>query len=110
MAHLSKLSPSGNKSIELTFDREIHFGPFLFTIATRGFEINRKIGTITDNVLWSGNEKYLVVVEVGFDSVKNKNFSDLLVINTTDGSVSQVIKKYGEIKPTSISDTGDVTY
>ncbi|WP_193192789.1 hypothetical protein [Microbulbifer taiwanensis] len=110
MAHLSMKSPSKNKSVYLTFKREIHFGPMLFNATFEGFKINEELDTITEDLCWSDDEHYLAVVEVSFDSVSKSNISRLKLIDTITGTVSTVDIRSGQIIPKSVSNTGDVKY
>ena len=90
MSHISIKSPSSNKAIELTFDRELHFGPFLFKVKPVGFFIKEVIDAITENVVWSDDNKYLVVVEVVHDNSSSKNISNLLLIDTDSGKTQKI--------------------
>ncbi len=103
-------SPSKKKSIELTFDREVHFGPFLFKAKLFGFNISEPLDTITENICWSNSEEYVAVVEVTYDNLTNENTSNLKVINTKAGSITNIDSRKGLIIPTSISNSGIVQY
>jgi len=108
MTNIYIQSPSKNKSIELTFDREIHFGPYLFKAKMIGFNITTTLDCITDNACWSNNEQYIAIVEVVYDLANDKNISNLKVINTKTGDIHLVDSKDGLIIPKSISNSGIV--
>ncbi len=110
MSQISIKSPSTNKSIELTFDREIHFGPYLFNAKMVGFNILETLDTITDSICWSNNDQYVAVVEIVYDSINDKNISNLKTINTKTGNVGLVVSKEGILVPKSISNSGIVRF
>lgn len=110
MAHLLKNSPSQSKSVKLTFEREIHFGPMLFNAAFEGFIVDANLDPITEDLCWSENERYLAVVEVSFDSDSKLNISKLKLVDTQTGAVKTVDTRNGQIVPKSVSNKGDISY
>ena len=48
MDTIIKNSPSGQKSLILTFEGELHFGPYLFSVKPKGFSVNAPIEIIGD--------------------------------------------------------------
>jgi len=110
MTQLIIKSPSNNKSIELVFDRELHFGPYLFKATMVGFKVLDTLDTITDSICWSDNDRYIAIVEVIYDDVNKKNISNLKLIDADTGMVTKIDSRDGQIVPKSISDSGVITY
>jgi len=110
MFHIEKKSPSQKIILKLTFDRELHFGPFIFSVEVEGFSPERRLGYITDDLCWSENERYLALVEIVFDPHNKNNTSNLNLVDTDTGIIKLVDSKAGLIKPNSVSNTGSIDY
>ena len=110
MSHVDKKSPSQTKVLKLTFDRELHFGPFVFSVEIEGFSLERKLGYITDDLCWSEDERFLALVEIIFNHDKNSNISNLNLVDAKVGTIKLVDSKNGLIKPKSVSNTGTILY
>lgn len=110
MNQIEKKSPSGSKSLILTYRGEIRFGPFLFSLETKGFELNKKFDLITDEFCWSKDDRCLALVEVKYDAATNKHTSFLWRVDISTGSMNLIASKAGRICPKKIDYLGGVEY
>ena len=110
MSQIFKMSQSKSKVLKLTFDRELHFGPFVFSVEIEGFTTERRLGDITEDLCWSDNERYLALVEIDFDAKNRTNISNLNLVDTETGSITLIKSKAGLIKPKAVSNKGDIDF
>jgi len=110
MNQIEKRSPSGKKSLLLTFKDELHFGPYLFSFEPQGFSIQDDIGFVTEEMVWSENDQYLALVEIQYKPECNLHTSLLKAVDTNSGTVQTIASRNGRLSPKSVSDKGDVAF
>jgi hypothetical protein len=106
MADLTIISNSGKLTIDLFFEGEMHFGPMYFKQRFVGFQPELTPSFITENIVWSLDDKYVALAEASanLDSMK------LLLINTANGSVKILDQCKGLLVPISVSNSGEVEF
>jgi hypothetical protein len=62
MQSVETVSPDRTKSLFLAYDGEARFGPEFFQVTTRGFSWPLGPSTIGEDVRWSADSKYVVVL------------------------------------------------
>lgn len=108
MHEVKKFSPSGGCQLELIYAGEVHFGPPYFSIVAKGFSLDPNLSPVTEEILWSPNEKYLCLVVIR--SSGQELMSELNLVSISTGTGTVIERRKGQITVNSVDDNGEVEY
>jgi len=108
MADFKLDSPDTLKTVELRYVTELHFGPMIFTIKSKGFELPSNIGEVLEFIHWSNNSQYLSLCTHEYDSISSTHLFTLYLIDTFASVTTKILTSDSPIKVKTISDSGEI--
>ena len=83
-------SPDGRKCVELDYVDEVRFGPALFQARTSGFEWPLGSALIGEDIHWSSDSRYVVVLVFRSTDSSKAPHVELVAVDTNTGTVVTV--------------------
>jgi len=90
MEEITITSPDKRKEICLTYDGEARFGPAFFLGSSSGFEWPLGSSTLGEDVHWSSDSRYAVVLVFRSRDTSRSPNVDLVAVDTTRGTVQTI--------------------
>jgi len=111
MEEITLPSPDGRKIIILEYDGEARFGPAFFVGGSRGFAWPLGSSTLGEDVHWSPDSRYAVLLLFRSRDTSKSPDVDLVAIDTNDGSLLTIDHNAnGLIEPRGFVSSGEYEY
>lgn len=109
--HLGKFkvySPDNPKVVELCYLFELHFGPMVCTVTSKGFELPQDIGEVLEFVTWSSSGQFLTLCKVTFDAGTGSYTFILWLIDTEQSIATEYLRSSSPLRVKKVTNSGEV--